>query len=119
MAKCSVADSKNVLDEADLVVVFLSQKETEIQNFFERFSSLIPKVLFIIVDYQRDSGYSCRRIKEKYGITPRQVIEMKSIMGDTSDNIPGVKGIGEKGALKLITEYGNLDNIYANIDLVT
>ena len=46
-------------------------------------------------------------LKEKYGIEPYQVIEMKSIMGDTSDNIPGVKGIGEKTATKLITEYQN------------
>ena len=58
-------------------------------------------------------------LKEKYGVTPNQVIEMKAIMGDTSDNIPGVKGIGEKGALKLVTEYGNLDNIYQNIDNIS
>lgn len=55
-------------------------------------------------------------LKEKYGITPDEVIEMKAIMGDTSDNIPGIKGVGEKTALKLIQEYGTLDNIYANID---
>jgi len=58
-------------------------------------------------------------LKEKYGIEPYQVIEMKSIMGDASDNIPGVKGIGEKTATKLITEYQNLDNIYANIDAIS
>ena len=58
-------------------------------------------------------------LKEKYGIEPYQVVEMKSIMGDASDNIPGVKGIGEKTALKLITQYANLDNIYANIDNIT
>lgn len=58
-------------------------------------------------------------LKEKYSILPSQVIEMKSIMGDNSDNIPGVKGIGEKGALKLITQFGNIDNIYQNIDKVT
>lgn len=59
------------------------------------------------------------QLKVQYGITPNQVVEMKSIMGDTSDNIPGVKGIGEKTALKLITEYGSLDNIYINIDNIT
>ncbi len=58
-------------------------------------------------------------LMEKYGIKPYQVIEMKSIMGDTSDNIPGVKGIGEKTASKLISEYANLDNIYANIDAIS
>ena len=58
-------------------------------------------------------------LMEKYGIEPYQVIEMKSIMGDTSDNIPGVKGIGEKTASKLIGEYKDLDNIYANIESIT
>lgn len=58
-------------------------------------------------------------LKQRYGIEPYQVIEMKSIMGDSSDNIPGVKGIGEKTASKLIGEYGNLDNIYKNIESIT
>lgn len=58
-------------------------------------------------------------LMEKYGVRPEQVIEMKSIMGDNSDNIPGVKGIGEKTALKLIGQYDNLDNIYQNIDNIT
>ncbi|MFQ6724291.1 MAG: DNA polymerase I [Clostridia bacterium] len=58
-------------------------------------------------------------LKEKYGIEPYQVIEMKSIMGDSSDNIPGVKGIGEKTALKLIDAYKSLDGIYQNIDNIT
>ncbi len=53
---------------------------------------------------------------EKYGVKPYQVVEMKAIMGDSSDNIPGVKGVGEKTALKLIQDYDNLDNIYANIE---
>ncbi len=68
MAKCSIAESKNVLDEADLIVVFFSQNKTDIHNFFERFSSLISKAIFIFVNYQRDSGYSSQRLKEDYGI---------------------------------------------------
>lgn len=71
---------------------------------------LTQKGLTDVVDLDEEG------LKEKYGIKPYQVIEMKSIMGDSSDNIPGVKGIGEKTALKLIQEYDNLDNIYANID---
>ncbi len=55
-------------------------------------------------------------IKEKYGLTPLQMIELKSIMGDTSDNIKGVGGIGEKGALDLISRFGSLDGVYENID---
>lgn len=55
-------------------------------------------------------------IKEKFGLTPQQMIELKSIMGDTSDNIKGVAGIGEKGALDLIVKFGSLDGVYENID---
>lgn len=54
--------------------------------------------------------------KEEYGIEPIKIIDLKALMGDASDNIPGVKGIGEKTALKLLQEYGSLENIYENID---
>ena len=56
--------------------------------------------------------------KEAYGFEPLQFIDYKAIMGDKSDNIPGVPGIGEKGASKLILEYGSLENIYEKIDEV-
>ena len=55
-------------------------------------------------------------VMEKYQITPSQVIDMKALMGDASDNIPGVRGIGEKTALKLITRYKTLDGIYDHLD---
>lgn len=55
-------------------------------------------------------------VYEKYHITPSQVIDMKALMGDTADNIPGVPGIGEKTALGLLTEYKDLDNLYAHVD---
>lgn len=54
-------------------------------------------------------------LKEEFNIEPYQVIELKAIMGDSSDNIPGVSGIGKVGANKLIEEYGNLDNVYKNL----
>ncbi len=57
-----------------------------------------------------------KRLKELYNIVPEQVVELKALMGDASDNIPGVKGVGEKTAHTLIDEYGTLDNVYANID---
>ena len=53
---------------------------------------------------------------KEFNLKPYQVIELKAIMGDSSDNIPGVSGIGKVGANKLISEYDNLDNIYANIE---
>lgn len=56
---------------------------------------------------------------ETYGFEPIKMIDLKALMGDASDNIPGVKGIGEKGAIKLLCEYGSLDGIYDNIDKIS
>ncbi|GMA69204.1 DNA polymerase [Leuconostoc litchii] len=55
-------------------------------------------------------------IKEKFNLTPAQIIDKKALTGDTSDNYPGVTKVGEKTALKLLSEYKNIDNLYANID---
>ncbi|MGI6225537.1 MAG: DNA polymerase I [Peptococcales bacterium] len=57
-----------------------------------------------------------KAIKEKYDLLPEQIIDLKGLMGDQSDNIPGVPGVGEKTALKLLTQYGNIENIMANLD---
>ena len=56
---------------------------------------------------------------EHYGIKPIRMIDLKALMGDASDNIPGVKGIGEKTALSLLTKYDNLDNLYDHLDELT
>lgn len=57
------------------------------------------------------------KVCEKYGIQrPEQVIDILTICGDTADNVPGVKGVGEKGASKLISQYGSVENIYAHLD---
>ena len=60
--------------------------------------------------------YNENSFKEEYGIDPIKIIDLKALMGDSSDNIPGVKGIGEKTALKLLQEYKSLDGIYENIN---
>ena len=62
--------------------------------------------------------YDTNMVKEKRGVFPNQIIDLLSLMGDASDNIPGVKGIGEKTAVKLLEEYDSLDNIYKNIDSI-
>ena len=59
------------------------------------------------------------KVEEKYGIKKSQFLDLKSLKGDTSDNIPGVPGIGEKTAAKLLNEYGSLDGIYENLDKIT
>ena len=60
--------------------------------------------------------YYAKNVVETYGVTPLIFIDMKGLMGDTSDNIPGVPGIGEKTAAKLLGEYGDLDGVYAAVD---
>lgn len=60
--------------------------------------------------------YTKKLFKKEYGFEPIHVIDLKAFMGDSSDNIPGVKGIGEKTAMELITQYKSIDKIYAEVD---
>ena len=63
--------------------------------------------------------YNNDNFTEKTGIKPPQIIDLKSLMGDSSDNIPGVSGVGEKTALNLVKTYGTLENLYANVSTLT
>ena len=63
--------------------------------------------------------YTPESVKAKYGLDPTQLVDYKALLGDKSDNIPGVKGIGEKGAADLLQRFGTLDAVYASIDQVT
>lgn len=63
--------------------------------------------------------YTPEHIKEKYGLSPEQIIDMKGLMGDASDNIPGVPGVGEKTAIKLLKEFSTLENLLHSIDQVS
>ncbi len=60
--------------------------------------------------------YDAQITKEKYGILPKQIVDYKALRGDSSDNIPGVPGIGEKTALELLSQFGSLENLYKKID---
>lgn len=62
--------------------------------------------------------YDEEKIKEVYGVTPKALIDIKALQGDSSDNIPGVKGVGEKTAKELIQKFGSIDSIYENIDFL-
>lgn len=64
-------------------------------------------------------SYTPEHIMEKYGLTPDKIIDMKGLMGDSSDNIPGVPGVGEKTAIKLLKEFGSLENLLTSIDQVS
>ena len=63
--------------------------------------------------------YDEAAVKERYGLKPIQLIDFKALKGDTSDNVPGVKGIGEKTATSLLQEYGSVENVYDHLEAVT
>lgn len=65
------------------------------------------------------SLYDEKKVIERYGLTPAQFVDFKALKGDASDNIPGVPGIGEKGAVKLVAEFKNLEKIYQNLEKIS
>lgn len=78
---------------------------------------LEPRVA--LLDTLKDTRISVAGTIEKWGVKPEQMIDYLAIVGDSSDNVPGVSGLGPKGAVKLLTEYGSLDGIYKNIDSIS
>ncbi|MDE6150183.1 MAG: DNA polymerase I [Ruminococcus sp.] len=85
----------------------------------DSFQLVDEKVTVRLAGTKETKIYTPERIMEEYGVYPRQMIEVKALMGDTSDNISGVKGIGEKTALSLIKEQGSVENLYKNLDDMT
>ncbi len=107
----------------------------DIQGTIAAFTSLLPDSHAYVLSGDRDLfqligdrttvlyagsetvAYDREKFGEKYpGITPEQFVDLKALMGDSSDNIPGVAGVGEKTALKLMSSFGSLDGIYQNIE---
>ena len=83
---------------------------------------LVEEDIFVLMTKKGISEmevFDVARIGEEYGLTPEQLIDLKGLMGDSSDNIPGVPGIGEKTGIKLLTEFETLENIYDNLDKVS
>ena len=100
----------------DMQVVILSGDRDMLQLVKENVLVRIPKTKdkkTVVEDY------TPARLWEEYNVTPTEFIDMKGLMGDSSDNIPGVKGIGEKSAAKLISTYHSIENVYQNLDTVT
>ncbi len=75
-----------------------------------------PKVHVLLAGNNATTDTDEAAFMEKYGVRPDQFVDVKALMGDSSDNIPGVPGIGEKTALKLISEFGSLDGIYEQLE---
>ncbi|MFH1392568.1 MAG: 5'-3' exonuclease H3TH domain-containing protein [bacterium] len=79
---------------------------------------LVDKNTQILTGLKDMTFYDIKKIKERYDLTPKQIIDFKALKGDASDNIPGVPGIGEKTAIELLKKYKTLKNIYNNLDAI-
>ncbi len=84
----------------------------------DSFQLITDKVTVRLASNKEDIIYTPAKIGEVYGVTPREMLEVKTFMGDSSDNIPGVPGVGEKTALGLIQKYHTVDYIYGNLDAI-
>ncbi len=82
----------------------------------DSFQLITESVYVNLAGNKEDVLYTPQEIMNKYGVTPIQMLEVKALMGDSSDNIPGVKGVGEKTAFDLIQKYSTVSNIYDNLD---
>lgn len=71
-----------------------------------------------VLNEGKNTLFDREAVKAKYGLYPEQLVDMFALMGDTSDNVPGVRGIGEKTAVKLIQKYGNVENLLSKIETV-
>lgn len=101
--------------EKNMEVTILSGDRDLLQLATDRVKIRMPKTSrghTTIEDYLAD------QVKEKYQVTPPQIIELKALMGDSSDNIPGIPGVGEKTATKLVVQFGSIENAYANLEQV-
>ena len=85
----------------------------------DSFQLITDAVWVNLAGNRSDVLYTPDEIRKIYGVDPKQMIEVKALMGDSSDNIPGVKGVGEKTALDLIQKYSTISNIYDNLDNLT
>ena len=103
--------AKMVEEDPDFIGTIISSD----RDLLQLVSPQLEMKLLKQKDYIR---YNPASFKEDYGIEAIKIIDMKALAGDSSDNIPGVKGIGEKTALQLLQQYGSLENIYNNIDQI-
>ncbi len=104
--------SKRAEDEGIDVTILSGDRDT-FQLASNKVTIRIPRTK---AGKTENEDYDEARIIEEYGIEPGQLIEVKGLMGDTSDNIPGIPGVGEKTALKLIKNYHTIDNLYQEVE---
>ena len=99
--------------DKDVEINILSGDKDIFQLIDNRTKVRFPKT---VAGEKKTIIYDEHLFKKEYGIDPIQLIDLKALMGDTADNIPGVSGIGPKTATKIIKEYGNIENAYAHAD---
>lgn len=99
-------------EEKGIDVAIISGDRDTLQLATEHVKIRIPKTKQGRTEIE---DYFASDVKEKYGVTPSEFIDVKALMGDTADNIPGVPGIGEKTATKIIVEYGNIENAHEHV----
>lgn len=102
-------------EKEGLMVSLVSGDRDLLQLASEHIKIRIPKTKRTGTEIE---DYYAADVKEKYQVTPKEFIDVKALMGDTADNIPGVPGIGEKTATALIVSYGSIENAYAHVDEV-
>ena len=103
-------------EKAGMEVALVSGDRDLLQVASEHIKIRIPKTKGGKTEVE---DYYAKDVEEKYHVTPLQFIDLKALMGDTSDNIPGVPKVGEKTATDLMVTYGSLDNIYAHVEEIT
>ena len=104
--------SKKAEDEGIDVTILSGDRDT-FQLASDKVTIRIPRTK---MGKTENEDYNKSRVVEEYGIEPNQLIDVKGLMGDSSDNIPGIPGIGEKTALNLIKHYKNIDNLYKEVE---
>ena len=100
-------------EEKGMEVAVISGDRDTLQLATEHVKIRIPKTKGGRTEIE---DYYAADVKERYEVTPTEFIDVKALMGDTADNIPGVPGVGEKTATKIIVEYGSLENAYAHVE---
>ncbi len=97
----------------DMDVLVVSGDRDLLQIVTDKIRVCIPKTKRGTTEYE---NYYTKDVQEKYGLLPLQIIELKALMGDSSDNIPGVPGIGEKTATAILQQYGTVENAYDHLE---
>lgn len=101
-------------EEASLKTRIVTGDKDLLQLVSERVEALLTRKGITEMDV-----YTVDTIRDKYGLKPEQIIDLKGLMGDSSDNIPGIPGVGEKTALKLLKQFGSVENVLDNVDSIS